>query len=427
MNDFVIQKLKEKYTGSVYQKPDRFRHFKYLADNQLKKKQITDKSEFDSNQSFHYVDLSSFSRILKIDTEKDILQVEIGTSIGELNRLLVDYNYSPIENFNSETTLSKIIFQYSDVLKFKKIFVVDQNLKIEELIINEDLRKNVDLIKNENKIIFKVELSITKEKNINKVYRDFKIILDDSYELIIGGSSGLGLSLAKRLAKEKKNLYLVSSSLEDLEPIKKNFEIRYKINVKIEEIDFSKLVFEAMDDGLFLTKFNKIRNIYFILGRNSSNDNVNAKKINHGLLNINLINQISFLMKYFKNFKKMNIKNIVFISSISSFFGSKNNLIYGLSKRGLNSVAESLFYGNQNPNLKIQHYISGPLKTNMILSRKSIFSAASVDSFSKIIIKNLNKDYLYYFYPKYWQFVIIFLKLVPNSFLKFLQRKFNQN
>ena len=37
MNDFVIQKLKEKYTGSVYQKPDRFRHFKYLADNQLKK------------------------------------------------------------------------------------------------------------------------------------------------------------------------------------------------------------------------------------------------------------------------------------------------------------------------------------------------------------------------------------------------------
>ena len=57
--------------------------------------------------------------------------------------------------------------------------------------------------------------------------------------LIVGASSGLGRDLAYEFAKNSKNLILVSRDKKDLEHLKSDIEIKYKVQVDIFELDFS--------------------------------------------------------------------------------------------------------------------------------------------------------------------------------------------
>ena len=58
--------------------------------------------------------------------------------------------------------------------------------------------------------------------------------------LIVGGSSGLGKELAYEFAKKSKDIVLISRNLKDLDIIKYDIQIRYNIDVKIFQLDFSK-------------------------------------------------------------------------------------------------------------------------------------------------------------------------------------------
>ena len=59
--------------------------------------------------------------------------------------------------------------------------------------------------------------------------------------LIIGASSGLGREIASEFARNSKNLVLVSRSQKDLEILKRDLEIKYKIKVTVFQLDFSEM------------------------------------------------------------------------------------------------------------------------------------------------------------------------------------------
>ncbi|MGD0710766.1 MAG: SDR family oxidoreductase [Bacteroidales bacterium] len=60
-----------------------------------------------------------------------------------------------------------------------------------------------------------------------------------NYAVITGASGGIGLELAKLLAKDKHNLILIARSEDKLKEIKTSFEKDYDINVFIIAIDLS--------------------------------------------------------------------------------------------------------------------------------------------------------------------------------------------
>ena len=72
--------------------------------------------------------------------------------------------------------------------------------------------------------------------------------------LLIGASSGLGRALADKLAKEKKNLIIVSRDDRDLTAMKSDLEIKYYIKVEKIALDFSS--FEELNHKL-------LKKIYF--------------------------------------------------------------------------------------------------------------------------------------------------------------------
>ena len=87
MDDFIFFKLKKKIYNSIYQKPDRYRHFQYLKKNNLKLIQVNSIKEANKNNT-HFVDISNFSRILHINKKEKLIKVEVGTHIEKINRCL---------------------------------------------------------------------------------------------------------------------------------------------------------------------------------------------------------------------------------------------------------------------------------------------------------------------------------------------------
>ena len=131
MDDFIFYNLNKKIYNSIYQKPDRYRHFKYLKKNSLKLKKIESKDQINKNNT-HFVDISNFSRIVFIDKKMSFIQVEVGTNIEKINRCLDFYGYQKLE-FKKNYTVNNLIFNkklYSKIINF---YTIDRNLNEQKL------------------------------------------------------------------------------------------------------------------------------------------------------------------------------------------------------------------------------------------------------------------------------------------------------
>ena len=100
--------------------------------------------------------------------------------------------------------------------------------------------------------------------------------------LIIGASSGLGRELALKFAQENNNLILVSRDIRDLNAIKSDLELKFKVQIKCIDIDFSSL--DEINQKLFKNNLNMLKNIkgiLFPIGLMFENDNfeLNEKNI----------------------------------------------------------------------------------------------------------------------------------------------------
>ena len=90
--------------------------------------------------------------------------------------------------------------------------------------------------------------------------------------LIIGASSGLGRELAFKFAQEKNNLIIVSRDIRDLNALKSDLELKFKVKVQCIALDFSSL--EEINQKLLSNKdsLKDINGILFPIGLMFEND-----------------------------------------------------------------------------------------------------------------------------------------------------------
>ena len=212
--------------------------------------------------------------------------------------------------------------------------------------------------------------------------------------LILGASSGLGKELAYILAKNSHNLIIISRDERDLKAIKSDLEIKFKITVKYFVVDASS--FDETKKFLYsnLNLLTEIQGILFPLGMMEAKDEIlNDMPTSNGLIQANMGVVAYFLSKIFPIFMKKNEGVIVGFGSISSTIGRDVNTVYAASKRGLESLFESLTIKALRSKLKIQFYTIGYLDTNLSYGKKLLLPKGSAKKLAKIVYKNLNKNY----------------------------------
>tara|TARA_B000000460_G_scaffold220614_1_gene172243 strand:- start:587 stop:1339 length:753 start_codon:yes stop_codon:yes gene_type:complete len=237
--------------------------------------------------------------------------------------------------------------------------------------------------------------------------------------LILGASSGLGRELANILAKNLNNLIIISRDERDLKTIKSDLEARFKIVVKYFVLDASSFdeVKKFLESNLSL--LNETQGIMFPIGMVEAEDKIsNDMSISNSLIQANIGAVAYFLSKIFPVFLKKNNGVIVGFGSVSSAVGREVNTVYAASKRGLDSLFESLALTASTSKIKIQYYTIGYLDSNLAYGRKLLLPKGSVNKLAKIVYKNLKKNYKKIYYPSWWVIIVIMINILPFVLLK---------
>jgi len=241
--------------------------------------------------------------------------------------------------------------------------------------------------------------------------------------LILGASSGLGREIANILAKNLNNIIIISRHIKDLDAIKSDLETKFKVNVKCFAVDLSSFedVKTFLDSNQNLLE--EINGVLFPAGMMEPSDSIlNEMSVSNKLMQANMGSITYFVSKIFPIFLKKNAGCIVGFGSVASLFGRNINTVYAASKRGLESVFESLAITALNSELKIQFYNIGYLDTNLSYAKKLLLPKGSVKKLAKIVYKNLNKNYKKKYYPLWWVVIVVAIKILPFSFIRFIYK-----
>ena len=241
--------------------------------------------------------------------------------------------------------------------------------------------------------------------------------------LILGASSGLGRELANILAENSNDLIIISRDERDLKTIKSDLETKFKITVKYFVLDASSFdeVKKFLESNLNLLE--EAQGIMFPIGMMETKDEIlNDMSTSNSLIQANMGTVAYFLSKIFPIFLRKNSGVIVGFGSVSSAIGRDVNTIYAASKRGLESLFESLAITALSSKIKVQFYTIGYLDSNLSYGKKLLLPKGSVNKLAKIVYKNLKKSYKKIYYPSWWVLIFIIIKILPFSFIRYISK-----
>lgn len=238
--------------------------------------------------------------------------------------------------------------------------------------------------------------------------------------IIVGGSAGLGRSIAEKFASEKNDLILISSDMRDLIPLKLDLENRFKVKIIPIQISFRNIPVDFSEITKSLSNLSPLEGILLPIGYSDTNDVPGLDEtLMIEIFNSNLMS-VCLIVNHFLKTLKERKSTIIGFGSVAAIRGRTKNATYSASKRGLESFFESLRHSTQNSNLIIQFYVLGYLDTTLGFSDQDIifFKRGDVKKLASIVYSNRFKDIGTIVYPKKWKLIKLFLPFVPWKIFK---------
>ena len=164
----------------------------------------------------------------------------------------------------------------------------------------------------------------------------------ETYTIITGATSGIGLDLSKRLAKER-NVILVGRSQEKVDMAisqigDSSHALGFVCDLNSDRRNVATRFSEfLLSNGIQVDSFVHCAGTSKVMAiRQSDADSVDT------IFNVNILSAIEFIKILLKKENKGALRNILLISSLASVRGEIGNSIYAASKGALNSLAITL-------------------------------------------------------------------------------------
>ena len=186
----------------------------------------------------------------------------------------------------------------------------------------------------------------------------------DTYTLLTGATSGIGLDLAIRLSRER-NLILVGRDEAKLDDVIRQISGPYKAQKLVCDLDADRRQVAARLTDLLQNSDLQIDALVHCAGtskamsiRQADTDTIDT------IFNVNILSAIELIRPLLKKENKGSLKNIVLISSLASIRGEKGNAVYAASKGALNSLAVTLAK-ELAPKVRVNSVSPGTVETPM--------------------------------------------------------------
>ena len=173
--------------------------------------------------------------------------------------------------------------------------------------------------------------------------------MKNSYALVTGATSGIGLEISRDLAKRGYNLILVSRTTEKLDQTSK--ELIKKFNIKCDYFSSDLTEVNAPDNIYDFTKSNKYNIDILINNAGYALPNAfhkNSMEDEEKCLRILAISVIALTKKYINDMISNGSGKIMIVSSVAAFApASSLQSLYGPVKTFMNRFSESLGFYNK--------------------------------------------------------------------------------
>jgi decaprenylphospho-beta-D-erythro-pentofuranosid-2-ulose 2-reductase len=238
--------------------------------------------------------------------------------------------------------------------------------------------------------------------------------------LILGAASDVAISVARKFANEKYDVYLAAKNCERLIPFKSDLTIRYGINCDLYE--FNALEFE--NHGNFISSLPEIPSItlcaFGYLGdeEKARIDFSEAQKI----IQTNYVGAVSILNLIAIQYRFKKNGCIIGISSVAGDRGRSSNYMYGSSKAGftsyLSGLRNDLFHHNVKVITVLPGFIYSKMTAHLHLPKILTSTPEEVSNYIFSAYKK-NKNIIYVKW--YWQWIMFLIKCIPEFLFKKLK------
>ena len=238
---------------------------------------------------------------------------------------------------------------------------------------------------------------------------------------IVGGSSGIGLSLSEMLLKRGATVAISARRRERLESIQEQFRERAVIataDVKsVSDLDlcFNKIKKTVGDlDIVIYLAANYVPMRSFDFNYNTAKDIVDVNFMG-------FINLFSLIIPYYIQQKG---GTIAVVSSVAGYRGLPNSLVYGATKAALINLAETMYLDLKPKGIDVHLINPGFVKT--ALTDKNKFNMPMIiepEEAAKSIIKGIEKGEFEIHFPKTFTLLMKFVRLLPYKLYFYLIKK----
>jgi len=242
--------------------------------------------------------------------------------------------------------------------------------------------------------------------------------------MIVGASSGIGKSLAQKLAEKKSKLILLSRSFGELEKIKSE---NPSAVIEIFKCDVSdktevKLVFEEIK-----SKYNFIDMVILnsAVSHRMKVENFRSE-LAEETMKINFLGMIYCIEQILPIYLKEKKGVIVGVSSLADNRGYSGSGFYCASKSAVTTYLEGLSVELKRHNVKVITIKPGFVKTPM--TDKNEFNMPFLmnsDKAAEAIIKGLQKEKRFIQFPLQTAIGSKIIGAIPNQLYEYLSYKFN--
>ena len=231
--------------------------------------------------------------------------------------------------------------------------------------------------------------------------------------LILGATSDIGIAIAKKFAAENYNIQLAARKPAQLEPVKSDIEIRYKVGCTIHEFD----ALQFHTHSAFFERLNPKPDITIsIFGTMYEEDDAfDEWELTQMMIDVNYTGVVSILNLAAKYYTGRKIGAIIGISSVAGDRGRASKLIYGSSKAALSAYLDGLRNKCFKDNVHVMTVKPGFVYTRMtenIPLPKPLTSTP--DEVAAIVyngfIKKKNTIYIKWF----WRYIMLIIKNIPE-------------
>ena len=240
--------------------------------------------------------------------------------------------------------------------------------------------------------------------------------------LILGATSAIARGTAAAFAARGYSLYLAGRDVSELERLASDLRIRYRTEVRIGVFDAEDYISHT---GFIERVSNEMGGLegvllaFGYLGEQQLAARDSTERV--AVIARNLTGAINLLEPLAACLERQGTGFIIGISSVAGDRGRQSNYIYASAKGGFTIYLQGLRNRLFHAGICVLTVKAGFVDTAMTYGMPNLFFVASPDYVGEQIVRALEKGRNVAYIPWFWRYIMLVLKLVPESIFKRLK------